>query len=523
MNTTAFLKSRVSLLIIAIGLIFAAAASASLEDLTYPIAELGGCESQEACYAFCGESDNYDTCMAFAQEQGLLEDEEIEAYEEAHEALVNGGPGGCSSESECEAFCSDISNMDICLEFAEEHGLMDEEELAEARAVQSAIDAGYSLPGECTDEDSCEDYCSDPANADECLDFAAAAGLMNAEEIEEARAVMDIMAAGGGPGGCTNQSSCEDYCSDNVNFEECTAFAVEAGFMTPEEAAVMMETGGQGPGGCTSEEECAAYCGDDSNMEECIDFAAASGLISEEELETMQTMMDEDFTGPGGCSDPLSCEEYCSDSANIEECGLFFGHAPEDDEYQHDDDDEYNDEDRDDYYDEYDLYYDDDYDDYDDDYYNEGDYADDGIDHDQDFDGPGGCEGEYECGEYCLDPANMVECMDWFEPEEETVTEDDDDDYDELTNTTGGDAVHEEDDYDEDYDDDHDQDADDDLGDPCIGPDGTDFCADSTYPGDEYMNDVEDHDEDHSLLEPDVSLVRSLTRFLGHAIDLLMN
>lgn len=315
--------------------------NASLEDVTYPIAELGNCESQEACFAYCDLSENYDACMAFAEDKEILSTQEIEEYRQVQEAVAQGGPGGCTSEAQCETYCGDISHIDECLSFAQEHGLMSEEELVEAQKVQAALDAGYTMPGGCTDETSCESYCSDAIHMEECIDFGRAAGFMSEEEAADAEKFLTIMQSGGTPGGCQGQEACEVYCADGANADECLNFAVKAGFMTQEEANTAREMGMKpgeefvGPGGCTDEESCRAYCEEKSNQEECSAFFGDRGGEFDGEGESEEEGDPEDFVEPGGCVGEEACRSYCSDSANQETCMIFFGESqPEEREYE---------------------------------------------------------------------------------------------------------------------------------------------------------------------------------------------
>lgn len=311
-----------------LGILFALQASASLEDITYPIAELGGCESQEACFSYCDDPANFDACMSFAQANDLLEDEDIERYETAQAALAaTGGPGGCTTQADCETYCSDLTHLDECLSFAETHGLMSEEELQEAKQVQAALNAGYTLPGGCTDEASCESFCSDVSHMEECIAFGQAAGFITEEEAAQAEQFLSIMKSGSTPGGCQSGEECEAYCADEANTEECLNFAVESGFMTQEEADAVRGMGMQppdgfvGPGGCTDEESCRAYCESEEHQEECQSFFGEMG--SEYEGEGGP----EDFVGPGGCVGEEACRAYCSDTANQEICAAFFGES----------------------------------------------------------------------------------------------------------------------------------------------------------------------------------------------------
>lgn len=329
---------------IGLGIVAAFYVRAGFEDITYPIAELGNCKNQEACFKYCNEPSHFDACIAFAESNDLLTENEIDDYRAANEAIVNGGPGGCSNELDCETYCSDINNLQECISFAEQHGLIDEQELEEARKVLAALEAGYSLPGGCTGEESCEAYCSEPAHMEECLTFAEAAGFMSEEEIAEARNILSIMQSGETPGGCQSQSECEEYCEDSAHFEECIDFAVQAGFMSEEEAEMIREMGGgefAGPGGCTSEEECRAYCEQETNMEECAVFFGGRDHEEEEfdedEPETYEDekkydeRYDEEelngeregFIGPGGCVSEQECMAFCSEPANWGICISF--------------------------------------------------------------------------------------------------------------------------------------------------------------------------------------------------------
>lgn len=326
---------RYPFLLIVAGIFFTVSqANASLEDVTYPIAELGNCGNQEACFAYCDLSENYNACMAFAEAKKLIPTEEIQEYRQIQEAVAQGGPGGCTSEFECESYCGDLTHIDECLSFAQEHGLMSEEELAEAQQVQAALSAGYTLPGGCTDEVSCESYCSDATHMEECIAFGKAAGFITEEEAAEAEKFLTIVESGETPGGCQNQKECEAYCADGANAQQCLNFAVEAGFMTQEEADAALEMGLRspgdfvGPGGCTDEQSCRAYCEQENNQEECQAFFGDIPGKDEGEGES------EELVGPGGCVGEEACRAYCADSANQETCAAFFGESQREEEYE---------------------------------------------------------------------------------------------------------------------------------------------------------------------------------------------
>ncbi|MFA4845431.1 MAG: hypothetical protein WC654_02645 [Patescibacteria group bacterium] len=328
---------RSSVVMALLGLVLAFQASASLEDVSYPITELGSCASQDECFTYCGEPVNYDACIAYADANDLLEEEEIQKYQDTQALVLNGGPGGCTDQASCETYCGDIVNLEECLTFGSENGLMSEDELAEAQKVLAAIQSGVPLPSGCTSKESCDAYCGELENMQECMDFATAAGLMSEEDAAQAQKVLTIMQSGGTPGGCVSKDECDEYCSDPTHMAECIDFAVETGFMTAEEAENIKAEGGmglredfEGPGGCDSPESCSTYCSDSANSEECEDFALKMGEFEEGEFgEPEEGEMDFEyrgsFTGPGGCTGEEECGNYCSDSANSEECASFFG------------------------------------------------------------------------------------------------------------------------------------------------------------------------------------------------------
>ena len=255
--------------------------SAQEPDIQFPIVELGGCTDREDCEEYCNDDANIDACIAFAEANGLLEEEDRERFEKFKE-IGQTGPGGCTTMRECEAYCDSLQNVNECLAFAEEHGFLDDEDLEDARMVQQALQNGASLPGGCTDKDSCEVYCEDPSNMNECLDFAVAAGFLSEEERADAEVAMQLIREGRSPGGCTDERSCEEYCDNEAHVDECLAFAEEAGFITPEEAEMARKTGGKGPGGCRGERECRAFCENPDNEVACMAFAREHGFMDEE-------------------------------------------------------------------------------------------------------------------------------------------------------------------------------------------------------------------------------------------------
>jgi len=107
-------------LVVSYGIVALAGEHDPLEDIIYPVAELGNCENEADCMAYCDEIEHLGECILFAEEHDLLTSEELE---EAEKFLAAGavGPGGCTSHDSCDLYCNDIANIDECIRFGEEH------------------------------------------------------------------------------------------------------------------------------------------------------------------------------------------------------------------------------------------------------------------------------------------------------------------------------------------------------------------------------------------------------------------
>jgi hypothetical protein len=116
---------------------------------------------------------------------------------------------------------------------------------------------------------------------------------MSQDEAQKAKQGMKMMQQGG-PGGCKNEEECKTFCDNPNNAQECMNFAVQNGMMSQEDAqkaqqgVMMMQQGG--PGGCKGEEECKNYCADASHLNECSNFAVQGGFMTPQEAQTMQQM-----------------------------------------------------------------------------------------------------------------------------------------------------------------------------------------------------------------------------------------
>src|SRR3989344_7034263 len=131
-------------------------------------------------------------------------------------------------------------------------------------------------------------------------------------------------------GNGASQEECREYCEDLEHIDACVSYATAHDLMTEEEAArarsfrADLEDGG-GPGGCTSPAACEDYCSDIARLDECIAFAEAHGHSGAEVEDGRRIKEDLDSGGamPGGCTGRDSCEAYCSNVDHMEECIAF--------------------------------------------------------------------------------------------------------------------------------------------------------------------------------------------------------
>lgn len=260
-------------------------------EIVFPVPELGNCASESECRSYCAsgnDSARMKSCLNFAKNHGLLNDEEISRGEKFADILEKGGPGECRSETECRSYCDDVANIDVCLDFAESHNLIPADALKEARQVQLALKSGKNLPGGCKNKKDCEAYCTNPAHMRSCIDFAKNAGLLSKQELAEAEKFLPFIENGETPGKCRSKTECEAYCGQAGHFDECLSFGEKAGLISSREAEAVRKSGGQTPGGCKSKEQCEAYCSHPDHLAECAEFAQKAGLYTAEEFEQVK-------------------------------------------------------------------------------------------------------------------------------------------------------------------------------------------------------------------------------------------
>jgi len=311
--------------VVAAGVLFAGMALGEnpLDSVSFPVAELGNCGSKVACKTYCDNAENMEACINFAEKHKLISQEEIEIGKKMIELGATGGPGGCQGMTACDAYCDNIDNIEECVTFGEKHGLIPKHELKEAKQMLKAVRKGIKPPP-CKSKSACDEYCSSADHMEECLKFSEAAGMIPKEEIKEARMMLKALKKGLKPLPCNSKQECDVYCHEPENVTRCIDFAEAAGFMSKEDADRSRKTGGRGPGGCKGDQECRDFCDHPDHQMECMKFALEYDLMDEKEARKAKKMIEMGVTGgPGGCNSDHECRDFCGNPDNMETCMEF--------------------------------------------------------------------------------------------------------------------------------------------------------------------------------------------------------
>ena len=292
-------------------------------DIQYPISELGNCKSKSDCKVFCDNAKNTDTCLSFAEKHKLMSPEELSnAKKFADGGMV--GPGGCQGQAACDTYCNNSDHMEACIAFAEANGIMPEQQLQESKKVLAAIKSGIKPPA-CHGQQECDTYCSNPDHMEECLAFSLAAGIAPDDQKEQMQKTLDAIKQGIKPPACHGQQECDKYCSDGAHMEECITFSLATGQAPADQKEQMQKTldaikKGVIPPACRGQQECDKYCSDPSHVEECVKFSVAMGNMTEEQA---QMSIKTGNKGPGGCIGKEACDAFCQNPDNQEICFNF--------------------------------------------------------------------------------------------------------------------------------------------------------------------------------------------------------
>ena len=146
-----------------------------------------GCKNKDSCHKVCEEPEDISVarqCFAFAEAAGLLPPGVSRDQAEKMFKAIEEGRAPFKSPKDFEQ-CENPSSdeiMEKCVNFALENGFISGDEAEMVRKT------GGKGPGGCRGKEQCEEYCE--ANQDECFTFAEEHGLIREEDktrMEEGR------------------------------------------------------------------------------------------------------------------------------------------------------------------------------------------------------------------------------------------------------------------------------------------------------------------------------------------------
>src|SRR3989338_8435185 len=151
-------------------------------DIEFPVVQLGDCDSSEECFAYCEDSSHATECVTWANANGFDAGDTDVSDDEARAILEERGegPGGCKNFEECNTFCSNSANEELCFNFGVEHGLIDKNAAEKIEKTRNIRNEGG--PGGCRGREACDSFCREPENRLQCVNFAVEKGFMSVEE-----------------------------------------------------------------------------------------------------------------------------------------------------------------------------------------------------------------------------------------------------------------------------------------------------------------------------------------------------
>lgn len=193
------------------------------------------------------------------------------------------------------------------------------------RSLTSAQSSRYPIKelGNCRDARECHLYCQIPKNTPTCWSYDKYILHKNVlgEETNITFPIKEL-------GNCTGPTECFNYCEKPENQATCFAFAKARGLAKDEEQPLPpnVMTAAKTELGCDNRESCQNLCTQSANLEKCRLFSEKHGLRrpppKEGKMgppaETMQAAQKE-----LGCRDEASCDQVCRNPENGKKCFEF--------------------------------------------------------------------------------------------------------------------------------------------------------------------------------------------------------
>ncbi len=366
-----------------LGIASGANAQTTLSNITFPIQELQGCASLDACRVFCDDFKNASACLSFAEKKGLIKKKDVQRALKFIQLVVTGDApvSGCSDQYECLNQCALPENQSQCFRWAKDNGLVTNISNGDEPSVpqDNNTDQIEAPSTENTDQIISPDESNTPEpeisvtaspkittapkkkvfidtkttetpkpsdtenqdqdqNLDQNLQDSTNTQDTTSDQISPAvdrgndhykQRIKEILARENGPGGCKTFDECGAFCSQPQHSTACLDFARKHGLMSDQDIQKAEQLVNRpGPGGCIGQ-QCQTYCSDVNHQEACLKFALDNHFVSQTEADNIRNSQKlqrglRTFGGPGGCANEEQCRTYCSQASHVEEC-LSFG------------------------------------------------------------------------------------------------------------------------------------------------------------------------------------------------------
>ncbi len=284
---------------------------AKTHGITFPVAELGNCATPQDCFAYCDKPDNQNTCFAFAKQKNLLKESDVNLPPPSEILTSAKTELGCTSRESCKTLCENSQNIEKCRNFAQKHKLNrpSENNQNQGPPPEEILKKAQIQLG-CSSEKECQSFCTDPSNSSKCLEFARNNQLLDPQKEQEIEKLetkkIKMMDDAKKDLGCDSRESCSAFCSQPQNSQKCAQLYKK---QTHEEDN---QPKSQNTKPCASDEECRNYC--QSHPGECPGFQDKKNgeLKSTSSIPKKSAGQSSgDFIGPTGCKTQGECQDYC--------------------------------------------------------------------------------------------------------------------------------------------------------------------------------------------------------------------
>lgn len=115
-------------------------------NLNFPIANLGNCDSLSSCKTYCEIPWHQTVCTDYGVEAGILE-EKPQVLAAVDITFPIPELGNCESKEDCKSFCDLPENRSACVDFARSHGIETSVEASRGRARLAGMSTGSAGSG----------------------------------------------------------------------------------------------------------------------------------------------------------------------------------------------------------------------------------------------------------------------------------------------------------------------------------------------------------------------------------------